>query len=131
MARVFKTKSFARDARKARIRDDELCRVISKAAQGQITDLGGRVFKARLNKNAYRSIILARGRGDRWFYQYLFAKKDRENIDEDELEAFRLLADGYAKVTGTALKALIRNGDLIEICRTEEDEENDDEAENK
>jgi len=53
--------------------------------------LGSGVFKKRLNNNLYRSIILAKG-GKYWIYEYLFAKKNRENIESDELLAFRLLA---------------------------------------
>ena len=58
---------------------------------GQADDLGGGVFKKRLSKNTYRSIILAKG-GSCWIFEYSFAKKDRENIGEDELRAFRKLA---------------------------------------
>ena len=43
-----------------------------------------RAFKKRLNNNFHRSIILAKG-GKFWIYEYLFAKKDRENIENDEL----------------------------------------------
>ena len=130
MPRAFKTKAFARDARKARIDDAELCRVIAKAQAGQIAaDLGGGVVKVRLNRNEHRSIILMKG-GDLWFYEYLFAKKDRDNIEADELAAFKLLAGAYARLTEAQLEALMNGGDLIEICRAddEEDEDDDDQA---
>jgi hypothetical protein len=51
---------------------------------GQADDLGGGVYKKRLSKNQYRSIIVARG-GRYWVYEYLFAKKDRANIEDEEL----------------------------------------------
>ena len=51
--------------------------------KGQADDLGGGVLKKRLNKNMHRGIILARRRRY-WVYVYLFAKNDRENIDDDE-----------------------------------------------
>lgn len=129
MARTFEAKVFARDARRARISDHELCRVIAKARAGQFAaDLGGGVIKARLNKNEHRSIILMKG-GDLWFYEYLFAKKDRENIEADELAAFKLLVGGYGKLTKRQLKALIDDGDLVEICKAgEEDDDDDDET---
>ena len=41
------------------------------------------MFKKRLSKNQYRSLILARGR-QYWVYAYLFAKQNRANIEEDE-----------------------------------------------
>jgi len=93
--RAFKTARFSKDAKKAKIKDIELCLAIQQALLGQVDDLGGGVFKKRLNSNLHRSIILAKG-GKYWIYEYLFAKKDRANIDGDELLAFRLLANSYA-----------------------------------
>ena len=57
---------------------------------GQADDLGGGVFKKRLRKNQYRSIIVAKG-GRYWVYVFLFAKQDRANIEDDELREFRAL----------------------------------------
>ena len=68
--RVFKTAWFTRAARKAHIRDDELCEAIREVMLGQADDLGGGVFKKRLNKNMHRSIVLAKG-GKYWFFAYL------------------------------------------------------------
>ncbi|ESQ73510.1 type II toxin-antitoxin system RelE/ParE family toxin [Asticcacaulis sp. AC402] len=113
--RVCKSGWFSRAARKARIGDDELCEAIAEVVKGQADDLGGGVFKKRLNKNMYRSIILARTDGF-WFYEYLFAKKDRPNIGDDELRAFRELAKGYAALQPGQLASLLDDGDLIEIC---------------
>lgn len=82
---------------------------------GQVDDLGGGVFKNRLNNNQHRSIILAKG-GKHWVYAYLFAKQDRANIEDDELLAFRLLAKSYAGITEPQLRQLLVNGDFVEIC---------------
>ena len=73
--RVLKTAWFAKSAKKAHISDDELCSAIKQVMQGQADDLGGGVFKKRLNNNKHRSIILAKG-GRYWVFSYLFAKKD-------------------------------------------------------
>jgi hypothetical protein len=78
--RVFKTAWFSKAARKAYISDTELCAAIRQVMLGQADDLGGGVFKKRLGKNLYRSILLAKGR-QFWVYAYLFAKQDRANID--------------------------------------------------
>ena len=115
IARAFKTAWFAKAARKSRIADDELCEAIREVMKGQANDLGGGVFKKRLNKNMHRSIILAKG-GTYWIYQYLFAKKDRANIDDDELEDFRTLAKAYAALSGDQLARLLDDADLVEIC---------------
>ena len=90
-ARAFKTAWFTKAARKARIKDDELCEAIEKVRKGQADDLGGGAFKKRLNKNLHRSIILAKG-GRYWIYEFLFAKKDQANIADEDLEDFRALA---------------------------------------
>lgn len=92
-----------------------LCKAIAQVVAGQADDLGGGVFKKRLSDNQYRSIVLARG-GDFWVYQYLFAKQDRANIEDDELKAFRELAKGYAALTAEQVAALIAGKDWIEIC---------------
>jgi hypothetical protein len=113
--RVFKTAWFAKAARKALIGDQELCRAAAEVMRGQGDDLGGGVFKKRLSKNTHRSIILAKG-GQHWVFAYLFAKKDRENIEEDELADFRKLAKGYEMLTEAQLATLIQDHDLTEIC---------------
>jgi len=75
MERVFKTAWFTKAANKAKIADLELCRAIRQVMLGQADDQGGGVFKKRLDKNRYRSIIVAKG-GRYWVYAYLFAKND-------------------------------------------------------
>ncbi|MEI8703211.1 type II toxin-antitoxin system RelE/ParE family toxin (plasmid) [Mesorhizobium mediterraneum] len=113
--RTFKTAWFAKAARKARIRDVALCKAIAQVALGQAEDLGGGVFKKRLNDNRHRSIILAKS-GRFWVYEYLFAKQDRANIDDDELAQFRSLAKAYAGLTDRQLGELLADGDFLEIC---------------
>jgi hypothetical protein len=114
-SRVFKTAWFSKAARKAHIDDCELCAAIREAMRGQVVDLGGGVFKKRLNDNMHRSIILAKG-GRYWVYEYLFAKKDRENIADDELAGFRALAKAYAGLTERQTEQLLHDKDLMEIC---------------
>ena len=113
--RIFKTSWFAKSAKKANIRDVELCAAIEQVLDGKADDLGGGVFKKRLNDNMHRSIILAKGK-HYWVFEYLFAKKDRDNIDINELAAFRDLAKGYAGLTDEQIALLVKNGQLEEIC---------------
>ena len=113
--RTFKTAWFAKAARKVHITDKELCEAIKEVMFGQADDLGGGVFKKRLNNNMHRSIILAKG-GRCWIYQYLFSKSDRENIDDDELVEFRKLAKVYGKLTTDKVRELMDDGELTEIC---------------
>jgi hypothetical protein len=121
LCRTFKTARFSKDAKKSKIKDVELCLAIQQVLLGQVEDLGGGVFKKRLNNNQHRSIILAKG-GKYWIYEYLFAKKDRANIESDELLAFRLLAKSYAGLTGKQVGQLLINGDFVEICHDDKTE---------
>lgn len=73
------------------------------------------MFKKRLNRNEHRSIILAKG-GRYWVYEYLFAKKDRANIDEAERQDFRTLARGYAGLSEEQIDKLLETKGLREIC---------------
>jgi len=113
--RTFKTAWFSKAARKARIRDPELCKAIDQIVLGQADDLGGGVFKKRLNNNEHRSIVLAKA-GEFWVFTYLFAKKDRANISHEELAAFRKLASLYREKPIEAVEREIEIGALEEIC---------------
>lgn len=61
--RIFKTKWFAREASSHGISDDELYQAIQSVLQGKVVDLGGGVYKKRLNKNRDRAIILTKAQG--------------------------------------------------------------------
>lgn len=117
--RIFKTAWFGKAAMKAGIGDSEVCRAVAQAMNGQADDLGGGVFKKRLNKNMHRGVILAKG-GRHWFCEYLFAKKDRDNVRDDELEAFRRLAKSYERLTEQQLARLLEEEDITEICHEDE-----------
>ena len=113
--RVFKTAWFSKASKKAKIPDAELCKAIAQVMLGQADDLGGGVFKKRLSKNEYRSIIVARA-GQFWVFEYLFAKKDMSNIGEEDLVGFRKLTKRYQALTIGQMTQLIADGFWKEIC---------------
>jgi len=115
LERAFKTAWFAKATRKAHIEDVELCSAIQQVMLGQADDLGGGVFKKRLGRNLYRSIIVARG-GRFWVYEYLFAKKDRDNIEDDDLAKFRKIAKAYGTLTEQQIDQMKNEGWWMEIC---------------
>ena len=119
--RVFKTAWFVKAARKAHISDEELCSAIRQVMLGQADDLGSGVFKNRLRKNQYRSIIIARA-GRYWVYAYLFAKQDRANIEDDELRGFRAQAALYARKTDADIARELHLKEIVEICDGKEAE---------
>ncbi len=119
--RIFKNKSFARFARKARITDAVLCAAIADASRGLIdADLGGGVVKQRIARKGggksggFRTIILFRI-GERAFFVHGFAKNEQDNIRDDELAAFRLLAAEMLSYDDAALAKAIGNGTLTEV----------------
>ena len=118
--RPFKTVWFSKAAKKARIEDSALCAYIQQAVQGQADDLGGGVFKKRINNNLHRALILAKA-GRFWIFEYLFAKNDRENIDAAELVQFRALAMAYTALNDKQIKQLIGNNHFVEICDDNKD----------
>ena len=52
--------------------------------------------------------------------EYLFAKQDRDNIDADELAAFRVLAKNYAELTEVQISELVKQKYFVEICNDHE-----------
>ena len=69
----------------------------------------------------HRSIILAKGKKV-WVYAYLFAKKDRANIQNDELASFRMLAKSYETLNDGQLAKLVEDRDLTEICHDDKNQ---------
>jgi len=124
---VFKTKPFARFARKAEISDADLWKSAQLANRGSFdADLGGCVVKQRIARvgqgksGGARSILLLK-KDDRAVYVYGFEKKDRANIRADELEAFRELAIvvlGYSK---TDIEKRVEDGALINVVAPNEE----------
>lgn len=90
--RIFRNKPFTRFARRARIADAELCAAVSDIERGLIdADLGGGVIKQRIARKGggksggFRALVLLRA-GDRVFFVHGFAKSDRDNIRDTNLQ---------------------------------------------
>ena len=125
--RVYKLKAFARFQRKERIVDASLAKAAQAADAGLVdADLGGGLIKQRVaragqgKRGGYRTVIAFR-RGDRAVFLYGFAKSERANIDEDELEAWRGVARAYLGLDAHGLEAAIAAEELIEVDDGEED----------
>ena len=113
--RTFKTKKFSKQCYGIGITDDELCKSILEVMQGKADDLGGGVYKKKLNKNMHRSIVLAKG-GSFWIYELIFAKNDRANISSGELVVLRDMAQAYAAMLPLTFFNMIQMEQLVEIC---------------
>ena len=117
---IFKSKEFARFARKNQIADPDLCRAIAEILAGSVdANLGGGVFKQRLRRKGqgksggFRTIVLLRI-GTLGIFAYGFAKNERANITQEELSAWRQIAKELLP-SQTALQAAVDQGKLIEV----------------
>lgn len=124
--RIFKSKAFARIAKKVALSDQSLCRAIRDAERGLIAaDLGGGVIKQRVARDGggksggFRTLILFRA-GDRSVFMHGFAKNAKGNIDEFELTALRKLASAVFAYDAAALALALANQTLIEVTCDEE-----------
>lgn len=119
--RTFKTRSFARFARRESIGDAALCDAVRRAGRGLVdADLGSGIIKQRIARpgagrsGGFRAIVVFR-RGDRAVFMHGFAKSDRENLRRKELAALRTLADEMLGLDNPALKAMLANGTISEV----------------
>ncbi len=62
----------------------------------------------------HRSIVVEKV-GDDWFFVYLYAKNDRENIDQAEEAAFKRLATLFAAMSTAPLDDQLKIKELSEI----------------
>jgi hypothetical protein len=105
--RIFKTKEFARFARKEDISDKALIDAIDRAERGLIdADLGGYLIKQRVARTGqgrsggYRTVIVWRA-GHRCFFVHGFAKNQKADLAPSEFEDLQDLGD---LLLGTATK---------------------------
>jgi hypothetical protein len=126
--RVFKTKIFARYARKEGVSDDSICEAVDRAGRGLIdADLGGGLIKQRISRpgrgrsGGFRVILLWRRR-DLGIFLHGFAKNERDNIDDRDLADLKDLAAMYLGYRAAQLDRAVAKGELLEVnCRGQED----------
>jgi hypothetical protein len=102
--RVFKVKGFARIQRRERITDSALAKVVRNGEDGLVdADLGGGLVKQRIARpgqgksGGFRTVIAYR-RGDRAIFLLGFAKNERDNVDDEELDELKALARGFLRL---------------------------------
>jgi hypothetical protein len=125
--RIFRNKAFTRFARKANLDDAALRKAVDDTERGLIdAKLGGGVIKQRVARpgkgksGGFRTIILYKAHALA-FFVHGFAKKDRDNIEDDELAALKLLASQMLSFDDRAISQAVESGTLIEVTRHEKD----------
>ena len=123
--RIFRNKSFTRFAKKADLDDATLCKVVDDTERGLIdVNLGRGIIKQRVARpgkgksGGFRTIILYRAHALA-FFVHGFAKKDQDNIEDDELAALKLLASQMLSYDDQAIAKAVESGTLIEVTRHE------------
>jgi len=118
---IFKTRHFARWARKAGLVDSLLKAAVLEIQCGLLeADLGGGIVKKRIalpgrGKRGSTRTLLVTNRDDRWFFVYGFEKNERANISEKELGSLRKLAKDLLGLTSVQIAAAIEKGFLMEV----------------
>lgn len=119
--RTLKTKTFARWARKEGLADRALLRAVAEMEAGLVdARLGGGLFKKRValpgrGKSGGARTIVAGNLRDRWVFLYGFAKKERDDIEDDELRALKRIADALLAIDQVALERAVKEGQLLEV----------------
>ena len=122
---VFKTKLFHGWHTKEGIPDESLCAAVDEMSRGLIdANLGGGLVKKRVarpgaGKSSGFRTLLATNKNDKWFFVYGFAKNDRDNIENQEMLALKRLAAVLLGKDANAIKQLLADKELKEICNYE------------
>lgn len=120
--RILKTRTFARWMKKSDLSNESLCGAVKEMSDGLIDAiLGGGLVKKRValpgrGKRGGTRTIVATNLDDRWFFLYGFDKKDRSNIDQEELKALQELASHHLAIGDQEINDAIARGKFMEIC---------------
>jgi len=119
--RVYKIKGFVRFQRRERIADKALAEAILAAERGLVdADLGGGLIKQRIARpgqgksGGFRTLTAYR-RSERAVFLFGFAKNERDNVDDDELETLRERGRVFLTLSTGQLARLQAEGDLTEV----------------
>jgi hypothetical protein len=118
---IYKTRWFARWARREGLSDKDLRGAVDEMAKGLFeADLGGDLLKKRIarpgqgKRGGFRALV-ATNRRSRWIFVYGFAKNARSNIDLDEAAALKKLAATLLTLPPAALTKAQTAGEIIEV----------------
>jgi hypothetical protein len=118
---TYKTKVFARFARKAKLTDAQLALAAAQVSGGGFdADLGGGVFKQRVARSGggksggFRTLLAFRA-GSSCFFVYGFAKNAKANVTARELEALQDYAGLLLSYDEGQLARAVAAGELVEL----------------
>lgn len=110
---VYKNKVFDRWAKKENLNSRALCKAVHEMNDGLYeADLGGGLLKKRVARDGkgksggFRTLVATNRKG-RWIFLFGFSKNERSNIDKDEEEALKKLADELLPLTTKELEKVL------------------------
>lgn len=119
--RVFKTKWFARFARRGGIADSQLLATVREIEKGLIdADYGGGLIKKRVARDGggksggYRSIIAYRSE-DKCVFMFCFAKSSRGNLNMSEVAQYKNAARIYLGFSEVEIAVALNERELVEV----------------
>ncbi len=119
--RVFKTKWFARFARREGIADSKLLATVQEIEKGLIdADYGGGLIKKRVARDGggksggYRSIIAYRSE-EKCFFMFCFAKSSRENLNINEVAQYKNATGIYLGFSESEIAVALKNREFVEV----------------
>ncbi len=127
--RIYKTRWVARFTRREGIADEDLSEAVRRAERGLIdADLGGglikqRVARARRGRSGGYRMLLAYRKKDRAIFLYGFAKSERGNLGQGELESLREIGAGWLGADGQGIARALEDQAIEAIDDDKQKEE--------
>jgi hypothetical protein len=120
--RIFKTRRFAKKAASTGLTDTNLKLAVAEVQKGLVdANLGGSLVKKRVaiggrGKSAgLRTILVYKASEENVFCIYVFAKSERANITQEELEALKQLGKEYLSMNAKQIELAIKENKLMEV----------------
>jgi hypothetical protein len=124
--KIFKIRPFVRLARRASIDDATLVEAALRAERGLVdATLGRFLIKQRVSRphagrsGGFRTVLFYRAT-DKAVFLYLFAKNQKANLTDSELDMYRRLADLISDMSPVDVNAMLKTERWIEIGNEEE-----------
>lgn len=118
---VFKTKAFARWAKKERISDKALLNSVAEISNGLVDAcLGAYIYKKRVaqqgqgKRGSWRTVLAFKAK-EKAFYILGYSKNEKTNLTEHELVALKKLAKDIMAYTENDIQSLLKHKELIEV----------------
>lgn len=121
MKRILKTRVFCRWMRKTELDDRLLLKAIDEMERGLVdADLGGNVYKKRIalpgrGKRGSTRTLIATNKATRWIFLNGFEKNERDNISQNELSVWKMIAQDLLECSEATLNTLRSDSELEEI----------------